>query len=419
VTRAGSLTFAAGVKTLSFTVPTIANTLVQPGRTVNLTLGPAVTGTGGAILGPQSSAVLTIVDNDAGGAIRFSAAAYTVSEASAAATITLVRSGGIAGPVTVDFATLDGVGTATAGVDYTSVAQTVTFAAGVTTRSVTIPILTDTRDEPNETIALQLSNPGGGATLGPQSTATLTIVDNDVAGTVQFGQVLYSVNESATSATITITRSGGTASAVTVDFATSNGPGPSGAVAGTHYTATATTITFALNQVTQSVVVPLNGENANGEGNKFVTLALSNPGGGATLGARSSALLRIVDNGLSLAFSATSYTVRENGAAATITVELTGVNVTPVTVNWATSNGTATAGADYGTRGSAVPPAGVLTFAAGGTPTAVRTRTFTVPILQDTVVEVTKTVNLTLSAPVGAPLAVGRNTAALLITDDD
>jgi hypothetical protein len=422
VARAGSLTFAAGVKTLSFSVPTIANTVVQLNRTVNLTLGPAVTGTGGAILGPQSNAVLTIVDNDAGGQIQFSASAYSVSEATAVATITLVRSGGLAGPVTVDFATSDGpLPTATAGTDYRATATTITFAAGVTTRTVTVPILNDTLDEPNETIALTLSNPGGGATLGARSTAVLTIVDNDVAGAVQFGQVLYSANEAATSATITITRSGGTASGVTVDFATSNGPGPSGALAGTHYTATAGTVTFALNQVTQSVVVPLNGENPNAEGNKFVTLTLSNPGGGATLGTRSSALLRIVDNDLSLAFSATSYTVRENGGAATITVELTGVNPTPVTVNWATSNGTATAGADYGTRGSAVPPAGALTFAAGGTPTTTRTRTFTVPILQDTVGEVTETVNLTLSLPVGATatLAPGRDTAVLFITDDD
>ena len=180
VTRTGSLTFTAGVKTLAFSVPTITNTLDEGNRTVILTLGPAVTGTGGAVLGPQNPVILTIVDNDAGGAIQFSAAAYTVSEATAVATITLVRSGGLAGPVTVDFATQDGAGTATAGADYTAVpTTTVTFAAGVTTRTVTIPILNDTLDEPNETIALQLTNPGGGATLGPQNTAILTIVDND------------------------------------------------------------------------------------------------------------------------------------------------------------------------------------------------------------------------------------------------
>ena len=62
--------------------------------------------------------------------------------------------------------------------------------------------------------------------------------------------------------------------------------------------------------------------------------------------------MKIIDNNLSLAFSAPSYTVRENVALATITVELTGVNATPVIVNWASSNGTATAGSDYGIRNS-------------------------------------------------------------------
>ena len=75
--------------------------------------------------------------------------------------------------------------------------------------------------------------------------------------------------------------------------------------------------------------------------------------------------MKIIDNNLSLAFSAPSYTVRENLTLATITVELTGVNATPVIVNWASSNGTATAGSDYGIRNVLAPPSGALTFAVG------------------------------------------------------
>jgi len=129
-----------------------------------------------------------------------------------------------------------------------------------------------------------------------------------------------------------------------------------------------------------------------------------------------------VDNELTLAFTAPpppAYSVAEGGGAATIAVELTGVNATPVTVNWSTSNGTAQAGADYGPRGSATPPSGMLTFAAGGTPTTVRTRTFTVPILQDALVEGPETVTLALSGPAGAQLVAGRDTAVLSIVDDD
>jgi hypothetical protein len=100
-------------------------------------------------------------------------------------------------------------------------------------------------------------------------------------------------------------------------------------------------------------------------------------------------------------------------------VELSGVNTTPVTVNWSTSNGSAQAGSDYGIRDSPTPPSGTLTFAPGGTATTVRTRTFTVPILQDKVVEVTESVSLALSGPTGAQLVVGRDSATLLILDDE
>jgi Calx-beta domain/Beta-propeller repeat len=406
VTRTGSLTFTAGVKTLAFSVPTITNTVDEGNRTVNLTLGPAVTGTGGAILGPQNIAVLTIVDNDVAGQIRFSAATYTVSEATAVATITLIRSGGLAGPVTVDFAT--GVGTATAGTDYTAVAQTITFAAGVTTRTVTIPILNDTLDEPNETIPLQLTNPGGGATLG-LAAAVLTIVDNDVAGTVQFSQALYTVSEAAASATIVVTRSGGAASAVTVDFATSNGPAPTGATAGSDYTATAVTLTFAANQVTQNVVVLLPANDATAEGNEFVTLTLSNPGGGAALGPRSTAQLKILDDEASVQFAAAAYSVTE-GAAASITVERTGTAGT-VIVPFATSNGTGIAGTDYVTR------TGSLTFTAG-----VKTLAFSVPTITNTVDEGNRTVNLSLGPAVtgtGGAILGPQNTAVLTIVDND
>ena len=108
----------------------------------------------------------------------------------------------------------------------------------------------------------------------------------------------------------------------------------------------------------------------------------------------------------SVQFSTANYSVNENGGAAVITVTRTGGSAA-VSVNYATSNGTATAGADY------QPASGTLNFAAGET-----TKTFSVTIIDDTLVEGNETVNLTLSSPVGATLGTPA-TAVLTIIDDD
>ena len=407
VATAGELTFAAATKTLTFPVRTLGNTTAEGSRTVGLTLGPLVTGTAGAALGSQSTATLTITDNDVGGQIQFSAATYTVSEATAVATITVVRTGGAAGSVTVDFATIGG-GTATAGADYTAVTPTLTFAAGVMSRTVTVPITNDTLDEANETVLLQLTNATGGATLGPRSTATLTILDNDVAGTVQFSQSLYTVTETAVSAPIAIVRTGGAASGVTVQFDTSNGPGASGALAGTDYTTTSPVVTFAATIASQTVTIPVLGNPA-ATGSRFVTLTLTAPGGGAVLGPRSTAQLKIVDDEAAVQFASPTYSVLEGGTIA-ITVERTGPATGTVIVPFTTSAGTAP-GTDY------VATAGELTFAA-----ATKTLTFPVRTLGNTAVEGSRTVMLTLGPLVmgtaGAALG-SQSTATLTITDND
>jgi hypothetical protein len=411
------LTFANGVRSVTTTVPITADTKVEGNETVNLRLtAPA----GAAIVNNDGAAVLTILDNDQGGEIQFKAATYTVTEGTALASIVIVRTGGSGGPVTVDFETEDGTGTATegtnpaAGADYTSVQRMasastpVVFNAGVMSQTVTIPILNDTRDEPAETVALRLSNPTGGATLGARSTATLTINDNDVAGIVQFSQALYTVSETAASVDIKLTRSGGAASDVTVLFTTTGPGGAAGAIDPTHYTSVTTTATFAAGETTKTVTIPLSGDNANAEGSKFVNLTLSNPGGGATLGARTSAVLKILDDEDTVQFAAAAYRVAEGGTA-TITLERSGTIGTFV-VGFATAPGTGQAGVDY------VTAAGSVTFGPG-----VRSRTFSVRTIANTVDEGDRTVTLMLnlvSAPPGADLG-DLSTTTLTIVDND
>jgi hypothetical protein len=76
--------------------------------------------------------------------------------------------------VSVNYATANG--TATAGLDYTATIGTLTFAPGVTTQVINIPILNNSLNEANEIFTLALSSPTNAA-LGTQTAATTTITD--------------------------------------------------------------------------------------------------------------------------------------------------------------------------------------------------------------------------------------------------
>jgi hypothetical protein len=379
-----TLTFTPGVKTMTVSVPIINDGLIEGNETFSVQLSnprfsPPGAGVGFApgtcvtfVAGPPASctATVTIVDDDSGGVIQFSAPTYTVSEASAAALITLTRSSGVGGPVTVHLTASELGSSAGAGLDYLPVDTIATFNVGVTTVSVPITILNDTLAEGTETLQLRLSSPTGGAILGARDTAVLNITDNDVAGTIEFGQVLYTVSETAAAAVITVVRSGGTASGAAVDFLTADPGGLNGAVAGIHYTPSATAVIFGVNQTMATVTVPLAPDDLLPEGNKNVLLRLVNPRGGAKLGVKSTATLKILDNEATVQFASAAYTINEGGAVA-IVVERTGTTGT-VTVPYTTADlpgvcpapagsGRACHGVDYTTK------SGTLTFNAGVT----------------------------------------------------
>ena len=95
------------------------------------------------------------------------------------------------GTVTLNYATIDG--TATAGEDYTATSGRLTFAAGETEKTVSVPVLDDAHDEGTETLTLSLWN-ASGAYL-EDSTATGTINNTDAmpkAWMVRFGRTVGS-----------------------------------------------------------------------------------------------------------------------------------------------------------------------------------------------------------------------------------
>jgi hypothetical protein len=79
-----------------------------------------------------------------------------------------------ASTVTVDYATANV--SATAGSDYTAASNTLTFAPGDVSTTVTVNVTGDTTYEPNETLTVGLSNPLGGLSkiIAPVGTGTIT-----------------------------------------------------------------------------------------------------------------------------------------------------------------------------------------------------------------------------------------------------
>ena len=333
--------------------------------------------------------------------VQLSASSYSVSERAGGATITVTRSGSTTSTVTLDYATSDG--TAVAGRDYTAVSETLTFGPGVMSRTFVVPVINNTIVDGTRTVNLTLSAPGGGAQLGPRASAVLNILDEDLGGQVQFSAAAYSVKENAGTATITVTRSGGSASAVTVSYATGDGS----AIAGTDYTATSGTLTFDAGVMSRTFTVPI-ADNPIADGNRSLSLTLSTPGGGAKLGTLIKATLSIVDDERGLRFSVATYNVKENAGSATITVTRTGPSSGALSVKYATSHGSATTGVDY------KEVSGTLTFASG-----VMSRTFIVPLINNTIVDGNRTVNIALSDPGGGALLGTPNAAVLTILDDD
>ena len=113
------------------------------------------------------------------GTIALETSVLSVNEDAGSVTARVIRSGGSDGTITVDYGTQPG--SAAANSDYTPVSGTLTFADGQTARNIVIPILNDNSTESLEQFNVTIDNVNGGATLLVPRTATVSIVDDEVA----------------------------------------------------------------------------------------------------------------------------------------------------------------------------------------------------------------------------------------------
>src|SRR3954447_4355223 len=341
-------------------------------------------------------------------AIKFTALASSIAENAGTYNLVVQRSGNTSVTASANIA-IDASSTAVGGgVNYTySGPSSVTFAPGETSKTIPVTIVDNsTANAPNKTIVFKLSSAAPAGTQLKNNPMSLTIVDDEGPGQINFSSNAYTVVESGGFATITVTRTGASNLSESVQYATA-AAASSPATPTADYTPISTprTLTFAPGEMSKTFQVQIT-DDSNAESTENVNLVLSNPqnlSGGAppTLGANNPATLTINDDDVSVfSFQSTLFSAGESSGNATITVKRTGATNIAASVNYSTAGGgTASAGSDY------PPTSGTLNFAAGQTQ-----KTFTVAITPDTTDEPNETVNLSLSN--GA-------TAELSIVDDD
>ncbi|HJT30908.1 MAG TPA: Calx-beta domain-containing protein, partial [Pirellulales bacterium] len=429
----GTLVFNDGEASHTVTIPIRDNTLPDGNRTFQIVL----TNAAGASLGSVSDAAVTIADDDKAGQIAFASSAFTVDRALAGPVFMLTRTGDDHGRVSVDFRVTGGtalplvVSPGSGDLDYEDNFGTVTFEDGQTTAQISFTYVLDLLNNDfstpvyrgPRTIEVTLGNPTGGATLGAVTTSVLTIDDEENQhGAFGFSTNLNSptVNENDGQAQIDIFRAGQLSTTESVSYATLDGT----AKAGTNYIAKSGVLTFQPGENEKIIYVPIIDDHVVDTPGSFQVL-LSNPTGGAFifdgLGTQSITIMdsdgpasgRLVVGAGSVQHGNTTYflqdsAVEENTGSVVITVQRLDGSQGTITVDYATSDGTARSGVDY------TAASGTLTFAPGQI-----SKTFNVAVFPDDLVPGDKTFSVSLSnATGGATIDPISNPAVVTIYQD-
>ncbi len=396
--QAGTLTFAPGETSKTIRIEVLEDRVYEPVEAMIVTLYNPVNARFEQRVGSARcpwGSCSSIGCCDCGTILNDDAPGLSISDASAAeGTSRLAFEVELGGPtdvpVSVSYATSDG--TAVAGEDYEAASGSLTIAAGATRKTIRVAPLDDDREEPTETFVVTLSAPAGAALSDAEGTGTITDDDQSafsVAGGsgVEGGAVEFGV-----------TLAGSSIRAAAVSYATRDGT----AVAGEDYLAASGTLTFAPGETSRTVPVPLLDDGLPEPAETFA-VTLSSPTN-ATI-ATAAADGTIIDDDDPPAFSVAGGAGVEGGAVE-FGVTLAGSSSRAATVSYATRDGTAVAGEDYGAA------SGTLTFAPGET-----SRTVPVPLLDDGLPEPAETFAVTLSSPTNATIATA--TADGTIIDDD
>jgi large repetitive protein len=385
IAKSGTATIPANATSATITVVVNGDTLNEANETffVNLTGNPSANAT---ILDAQGTG--TINNNDAAPKISIANAIVTEDLAGPSGMVFNASLSAASGqPISVTYATSDD--TATTGLDYTAAPPTVlTFAPGEISKQIAIPISADALNEVNETFNVNLSNPVI-ATLN-NTKGVGTINDDDPIPTISIDNP--SIFEGGTGTTsilpFTVSLSAPSGKVVTVKYQTANGT----ASAPSDFTALPlTTLTFQPGTQSLNVNVSVKGDAIN-EADETFLINLSAPTNAAFTSSQGVGTIRNDDAPPTISIG--DITVAEplsGSATATFVVSLSAASGQPTSVNYATADGSASAGSDYQAQ------SGLVTFSPGEV-----TQQIVVPINSDQLVESNETFFINLSNAVNA-----------------
>jgi len=397
----GTLTFAPGQTSKTITVLVNGDRLAEYTENFSVRLSDPTNA-----FVADATGVGTILDDEPTVGIVDSVSGAEGNTGTRPFTFTVTLSAAYDAPVTVDYATADltpdeeysyGPG-ATAGVDYVAKSGTVTFAAGETSKTITVLVNGDRIGESDESFSVNLSNP---TSANLSTSQAIGVILNDEPYASINSTTVVEGNTGTTNAIFTVTLSAASDVPVTVTFATADGS----ALAGSDYQAKSGSVTFAAGETSKTLTVLVNGDRL-GEYDESFSVNLTGATGAGIGNAYGYGTIQ--DNEPRLSINSVSIAEGNSGTKLmTFTVTLSAAYDQAVTVKYATNDWTATAGEDY------VATSGTLTFAPGQT-----SKTFTVAIKGDKQKEANERFFISLSGASSNALISNYSGSGDILNDD-
>jgi probable HAF family extracellular repeat protein len=417
----GTINFGSGETSKTVTVTPTLDPTDEPDEFVTLNVAAG----SGYTAGSPVTAIGTIADNDGLPSISInnvtategnsgqSAFVFTVSlshASSAQITVSYTTAAGTTNPAT-------GGASCGGGIDFINTSGPLTFAAGETSKQVTVQVCGDTNVEANETFFVNLSGNSANSVLSA-GTGTGTITNDDTNVSVAVSPASVS-EDGATNLVYTFTRTGVTTGTLAVNFSvggTATFSTDYAQTGATSFTPPTGSVSFASGETVKQITVNPTTDSAV-EPDETVVLTVTSSTG-YNVGSPSVATGTITNDDTNVSVAVSPASVAEDGSTDLVyTFTRTGVTSGPLTVNFSVGGGSnpATFSSDYAQTGatSFTASGGTINFLSGET-----AKQITVNPTTDSAVEPDETVVLTVTSSTGYNVG-SPSVATGTITNDD